>query len=47
MKLGETSEGIFGATVTTVTPTEDELLGKYETGDKQFIRMELGNTIGY
>ncbi len=45
--LGETQEGIFGATVTTVTPSSDELLGKYETGDKQFERIELGNTIAY
>ena len=45
--LGETQSGTFGVWVTTVTPIEDELLGKYEKSDLLFKRMEIGNMIVY
>jgi hypothetical protein len=45
--LGETQSGIFGVTVTMVTPCSDELLGKYEKSDKQFTKRVFDDTIGY
>jgi uncharacterized membrane protein YkoI len=36
-----------GVNFTMVTPSEDELLGKYEKSDRQFKRTELGNRIVY
>jgi PGF-CTERM protein len=45
--LGETQSGIYGVTVTTVTPGTDELLGKYETCDRQFERSAFSNMLVY
>ena len=35
------------AVVTAVTPSSDELLGKYEKSDREFQRNEVGNFISY
>ncbi|MBA7519892.1 hypothetical protein ES705_11980 [subsurface metagenome] len=45
--LGETQSGIFGVTVTTVTPCSDELLGKYEKSDKHFTKFVSDDAIVY
>jgi len=45
--LGETKSGIFGVTVSTVTPSTDELLGKYETVERPFIKYVFSDTIVY
>jgi hypothetical protein len=45
--VGETSKGIYGDTVTTVTPSEDELLEKYEKSNKQFKKGGIGDKIVY
>ena len=45
--LGETQSGIFGVTVSTVTPSTDELLGKYETDNRSFTKYVFNDTIVY
>ena len=47
MVTAETQSGIYGVTVTSVTPSSDDLLGKYEKNDKRLMKYDFEDVIVY